>query len=136
MGFDSVRTIVEGRLVAWAMYNLTLPGGGTAAYDRIVAKTNDTTSDQEKFVASHEETIADNEIIKRAIKRMSKDQRELIWLRYFQHKSWAEIARAIHVSFRAVYSIRDSIIAILAYELNLTSSTFAEDDRNCTDNVQ
>ena len=121
MTLEQVIPIIEGKLYAYGMLRLKYPDAPIAQYEEHVGRqeSRNTTSPQERWVTSNAWLLHDAAVIERTLKRMSKEQRILIRMRYIEYYKWDQIAKKLHVARRTVFRFRDQIIAILAYEFGL-----------------
>ena len=61
--------------------------------------------------------------INEAVSRMSREQKELIRMRYIERLRWDEIAENLGCEHRACFRIRDGILMILAMNLSCLAKT-------------
>lgn len=120
MNFDQARRIVEARLYAYGVMRLEYPGPAVSDPSKPVDQTRAGASAQEAWVTRHAAELQNTAVIERVLKSLPDSERELVQLRYFEHRPWRYIARRIHVSYRAVFDVRDRAIAVFAYEFGLT----------------
>lgn len=122
--FEQAVPIIEGKLYGWAEFRQRpdYPGAAISrAYEERIGKneTRNVSSPQETWVVRYQAEVYEAGIIEAALKRMSEEQRKLIYLRYVERNQWIYIADQIHVEVRGVYRIRDQALAILGADLGL-----------------
>lgn len=124
MTFDQVVPIIEGKLYAWAEFRRSpdYPGATISrAYEEKIGKaeSKDPTSPQEAWAIRRQAELYEAGIIEASLRRMSEEQRKLIYLRYVERNQWSYIADQLFTEVRNVYRIRDQALAILGADLGL-----------------
>jgi DNA-directed RNA polymerase specialized sigma24 family protein len=124
MRFDDVKPIVEGKLYAWAEYKRSkeYPSAViSSVYQGKVGRTEtpDHTSPQEAWAVRKQAQVYEAGIIDAALKRMSREQQQLVYLRYAERNKWEYVAECLSVELRTAYRIRDQAIAALAVALEV-----------------
>jgi DNA-directed RNA polymerase specialized sigma24 family protein len=124
MRFDDVKPIVEGKLYAWAEHKRSkdFPAASISSiYRGKVGHTEspDRTSPQEAWAVRKQAQVYEAGIIDAALKRMSREQQQMVYLRYVERNKWEYVAECLNVELRTVYRIRDQVIAALAVALEV-----------------
>lgn len=120
--FEDVRPIVEGRLFEWGRFVSESPDAPISSVYRIDEPSGSyqpESSQEEAWVIRHWDVMAVTTVVERALRRLSKEQRLVLELRYKHRHTWEKIAGTLHVSTRTAYRIRDEALLVIAYELDL-----------------
>jgi len=119
--FKAAIPIIEGKLYAWGLRQQDMPGPVVSKpFDEpSIDPKNKRDSLQEIWVLKNQYEIWETKTINEAVSRMSREQKELIRMRYIERLRWDEIAENLGCEHRACFRIRDGILMILAYEFKL-----------------
>ena len=130
--FRQAVPIIEGKLYEWGMSQKDEPGPVVSAPLDIIKTDNQThkLSVQEQWMLRKYTKSMDAEIIERAMKSMSKEQKRLVEYRYIEGMKWAEVAAKMPLEYRTCYRLKDEILLILAYEFGYLSGEPKSDRKN------
>lgn len=121
MDFRAAIPIIEGKLYSWGLRQIEMPGPVMSRPFDEPAQDSKGKRDsiQEIWVLKHQYELWEAKVINEAVSRMSREQQELIRMRYIERMQWHRIAEALGCDYRSCFRIRDGILMILAYELKL-----------------
>lgn len=124
MDAKDVAPIVEGKLYAWGIMRLEYPEASIsrAYHDEPSRNGKPSQSPQERWAVRHHQELRDASVIEATLKRMSEEQRQLVELRYRERWPWRKVAEKLFVSERTVYTMRDQVLMVLAYEFGMLQS--------------
>jgi len=121
MDVKDVAPIVEGKLYAWGIMRLEYPEASISRAYKYEPSRNGKSSQspQERWAVQHQQELRDASVIESTLKRMSEEQRQLVELRYRERWAWRKVAEKLYVSERTVYTMRDQLLMLFAYEFGL-----------------
>lgn len=120
MTYEQARPIVERRLYAYCDLDTVQPVSATSRWSDMPAGGGTTSSQQERWATSREDTWQDAVLIERLLKVLGRREQYLIELRYRERRTWTDIARRMGLgSTRDAFALRDRALYFIACHMGL-----------------